>query len=1248
MDNISQVLMAICVGTVVAHYLLGTSRVVKAIELCKECLILLNNKALQSKNELLRSVYIRIYSTMFTGYSRISDHTRGIECGTKLLALLRACGEKATESRVTLALASVYYLQGKYQEAKHLNEKALSIIKETGDREGEAACYGNLGVVCESLGEYGMAEEYQKKALVLRKEIGDRLGEAMSHTNLGTVYEYLGEYDRAKELHTKALVIAKEIGNRQGEAFSYGNLGTVYHFLGEYGKAEEYQKKSLMIRKEIGDRGGEAVCYGNLGTLYHFLGEYEKAESSQKKALTIRKEIGDRKGEATSYTNLGAVCQSLGKYNKAEEYQKKALVITKETGYRRGQAACYENIGNVHESRGDFDKAEEYQKEALVIRQEIGDRAGEASCYGHLGTVYESFGEYEKAEAYQNRALVIRKEINDRKGEAESYRHLGSVCKSLGKYNKAEEYQKKALVITKEIGDRAGEATCYHGLGDVYESLGGYEKAEEHVNRALAISKEIGDRANEASCYSGLGAVYQSLGKYHKAEEYQKKALAITKEIGDRQGEASCYGSLGTVYLCLGDYGKTEEYQNKALVIQKEIGDRPGEAASYGILGSLYHSLGEYGKAEEYLKKALKIGKEIGDRYKEATNYGNLGTTYYSVGKYGEAEELQRKALVIRKQIGDRKGEAVYCRNLGTVYQSLGEYGKADECQKTGLVISKEIGDRQGEATSYGMLGTLSRLSGSYAKAKEYHEKALTVSKEIGDIDAENVWHLHLAFDTISEGNISLQHEVLTNLFASLEKCEKMRSFLRDNEQLKISLLDKHSVSYNSLCWLFCFSGNANEALNVEELGSARALADLMSARYSVKQQISVKPQEWLGIERIMKQETNCNCLYISYCTRYMFLWVLKENEPILFRRTDVNQCFVSKGLERTVEEVFSEESALRKFYVLHKGDCEDRSLFPSDASHSAGDSSLQDNMAAVRQVEEESQEDQQPVPTPAECYNMIIAPVPDLLDKPELVIIPDSILYKVPFAALKDESGKYLSESFRIRIVPSLNTLKLIQDSPADYHSHTGALIVGEPDVSEVLYKGRVDKLCPLPCARREAEMIGRLLGAQPLLGKQATKRAVLRSIQSVSLIHFAAHGNAERGEIALAPKCLINCIPREEDYLLTMADISEVHLRAKLVVLSCCHSASGRVRAEGVIGIARAFLGSGARSVLVALWALEDSATEQLMSRFYEHLVRGESASESLHQAMKWMRSKGYSDVRDWAPFMLIGDNVTFNFGK
>ena len=564
-------------------------------------------------------------------------------------------------------------------------------------------------------------------------------------------------------------------------------------------------------------------------------------------------------------------------------------------------------------------------------------------------------------------------------------------------------------------------------------------------------------------------------------------------------------------------------------------------------------------------------------------------------------------------------------------------------------MITEEIGDRQGQASSYGQLGTLFRSLGKHAEAKQYHEKALTLSRAISDLNAEAEWHLQLANDAMSSvKNVGFPGDIVSNLFGNIISCEKMRTFLGRNDQFKISLLDKHCFSYHALSAMFCVSGNATEALCILEHGRARALADLISGQYSAQQQISVNPlSSWADIERIVKKEINCSCLYISFFSQYMFLWLLKRNKPMIFRQIDVNECFVNKGLERDADEVFSEKS-FRSFHVLPEEHCEDRSLSFSKASDLTQKPSEQESLAAFRLVEDEEKENLQPVPTLAECYQMIIAPVADSLDEPELMIVPDRALFKVPFAALKDESNKYLSESYRIRIVPSLTTLRLIQDRPADYHSHTGALIVGDPEVGDVLYKGRIENLCRLPSARKEAEMIGELLSAEPLLGKQATKKAVLQSIHSVSLIHFAAHGEAERGEIALAPESSIDAIPSEKDYLLTMADISRVQLRANLVVLSCCHSAQGQVRAEGVVGIARAFLGSGARSVLAALWAIPDEATEQLMSRFYEHLVRGESASESLYQAMKWMRNNGYADVEKWASFMLIGDNVTLDFGK
>ena len=177
---------------------------------------------------------------------------------------------------------------------------------------------------------------------------------------------------------------------------------------------------------------------------------------------------------------------------------------------------------------------------------------------------------------------------------------------------------------------------------------------------------------------------------------------------------------------------------------------------------------------------------------------------------------------------------------------------------------------------------------------------------------------------------------------------------------------------------------------------------------------------------------------------------------------------------------------------------------------------------------------------------------------------------------------------------------------------------------------------------------MIGEILQTVPLVGKQATKDEVLRRISSVALVHIAAHGKMETGEIALAPNAnRQSLILDKEDYLLTMKDVLKAQIRARLVVLSCCHSARGEVKSEGVVGIARAFLGAGARSVLVSLWAIDDEATMEFMKFFYQQLVHGRSASEALNKAMNSMReSDRFSAVKYWAPFVLIGDDVTLEF--
>ena len=727
--------------------------------------------------------------------------------------------------------------------------------------------------------------------------------------------------------------------------------------------------------------------------------------------------------------------------------------------------------------------------------------------------------------------------------------------------------------------------------------------------------------------------MFKSIGNYAQAQEYHEKALAIRLEIGDRKGEAADYGNLGTVFQSLGYYNKAQEYYQKALSIRLEIGDKKGEARDYGNIGTLFSLLGEYDKAQKDLEKALRIQKKLCDRSGEARCYGNLGALFLSLRKYPMTDKYLQQSLAIAKKIGDKCGEAAVYGHLGIISCHLQNYEKAQEHHEKALAICKEIGDRDGEVVAYKNLGACFHSLDIYNVAEKNINRALLISKNIGRNLNEFSCLRQLTLLKLSQFNLK---EAMSYLFQCIGKFDTLRGFLKDNDHFKTSLLEEHgNFPYKLLSKLLSSSGKPKDALYVEELRRARGLTDFMAARYSVQELISGNPQSWHGIHNIITKETDCTCLYISVEKEHARYWILEASGAIHFSRKKVSlEKHVVTQLVPDLDEFFTK--SFRSLGILPQQNCEDRSLDDTQSMPSH-----YDNRGLMRDYDPKDFK-----MNLQSCYEIIIAPMANLLKEPEIIIVPESCMYQVPFAAISDEGGTYLVDTFRIRVVPSLTTLKLIRDSSPDYHSQRGALIVGDPKVGEVLLKGRRRIIASLPCARKEAEMIGRLLGVTPLTGDRATKEAVLDAINSVSLIHFAAHGDLERGEIVLSPNCPTNFTPRDENFLLTMADISKVRLRAKLVVLSCCHSARGKIKAEGIIGIARAFLGSGARSVLAARWAIEDTATEEFMRCFYQNLFRGKSASESLHEARKWLRKNGFEKVSQWAPFMLIGDNVTFDF--
>jgi len=239
--------------------------------------------------------------------------------------------------------------------------------------------------------------------------------------------------------------------------------------------------------------------------------------------------------------------------------------------------------------------------------------------------------------------------------------------------------------------------------------------------------------------------------------------------------------------------------------------------------------------------------------------------------------------------------------------------------------------------------------------------------------------------------------------------------------------------------------------------------------------------------------------------------------------------------------------------------------------------------------------------------------------------------LSTLPFGALPIHGDKRLNDLVSVIVAPGFS---IFAQGPIPVrHLGRESLIVGDPTTI----------FDPLPGARLEATEIARTLGVQALIADRATKRKVLSVLQEhperISLIHLATHGIADSKN------------PLDESFLafaddhLTAREIGLLRLNDRpllsgrtLVVMSACETALGKDFSAGTIGLARAWQWAGAGQVAMTLWAVDDAATQKLMTEFIGFIVRGEAADKALQKAMKQVR-RDDPNPASWASFQLFG---------
>jgi len=305
------------------------------------------------------------------------------------------------------------------------------------------------------------------------------------------------------------------------------------------------------------------------------------------------------------------------------------------------------------------------------------------------------------------------------------------------------------------------------------------------------------------------------------------------------------------------------------------------------------------------------------------------------------------------------------------------------------------------------------------------------------------------------------------------------------------------------------------------------------------------------------------------------------------------------------------------------------------------------------------------------DLYRLLLEPVHEQIKgRTELVVVPDTVLWNLPFQALQRTEGHFLVEDLAISYAPSLAVLKQMHLRKKSEASTSGVLLaVGNPTLSKpTLHRAGIalagEDFGPLPEAERQVKTLGLLYGPKAskiYTGSAAREDVIKAEAPKYKILQFAAHGVVNESSPLYSYVLLSKSESSPtEDGLLEAWEIMNLNLNADLVVLSACETARGRVAGgEGVMGLSWALFAAGSPASVVSLWKIESSSTTELMLDFHRRLTSVVDHNDAEHasgiansvsrlskaQALRLaqlslLRTKNYSHPFFWAAFVLMGD--------
>ena len=874
---------------------------------------------------------------------------------------------------------------------------------------------------------------------------------------------------------------------------------------------------------------------------------------------------------------------------------------------------------------------------------------------------------------------------------ATSLHNLAAEYSLLGDYNESMKLNLECLKIYEQIygSEHLNYARSLSSLSRNYSALGYDNKALKLDLECLDLYENIFGREHPEylTSLSNLAISYSDLGNLSKSLEMNIECLMLTERtLGKNHLDyLTSLSNLAMDYFRLGDDSKALELNLECLSLTEEILGKENEKylVSLNNLAMNYSRLGEDSIALDLNLECLKISGTIyGIQHpKYLLSLGNLATIYTDLEDFDKALELDLKCLILREEIlgKDHSDYALSLNNIASTYADLGDLTKSIEFDLKCLSIRERIQGK--EHPSYSQ--SLYNAGTKYHYLKKYDESYDFLSKfQALELSRFRLMEKNLNSKLFLSTYNSLLVDYQTLFFISkkLGSSEKIKNqynnfcFLKgrelsNNTSMISGIYQNNETSLISLYenWLstnkkisICYESSFEERINLDlDINELQDNADNLERRLTqLSSDFAYNKREFLFNDIVSYLESDEAYLDIVNIQTYnldrYFAYVIKKGDSI--------PELVDLGSIASLDSIYRYYSD----YTQKR---------PSNKVFGYGDE-YYGNI----------------------CYKNFWSKLEPYLDGVSVTYFsPDGIYSKInPNVLFDSTSSSFLMDKYDIVYVSNVEDFVHQKENIKSYErpDDLQAVLVGNPTFllgeDEVVFAS-IDKqsrtinqdeldslqrgasLSNLPGTQTEVDLISDNLKSkgwdvEVISGVDATETRV-KSIEAPKILHIATHGFffedqelVKRSNMISTDnkKAIANPMTRsglifsgaentmngeilaDDNGWLNSYEASLLNLRGtELVVLSACETGSGDVQnGKGVYGLQRAIRVAGAESLIMSMWEVDDKATQELMTYFYDYWIdKKMTKKDAFKKAQEKIREK-YKHPYYWGAFIMLGE--------